>query len=109
MFRFGLSIKNVKFIYASFRYHGNCRSYVLNCHITLLKRIDEVLFNFQIEPTNKMSKSDIQSMVERLHSSKPHQRPKSAYEQGGVMGSYAAKGWGLGWGRPGSGGKAYNL
>ena len=56
-----------------------------------------------------MTEADIQAMVERLHSSKPRPRQKSAYEQGGVMGSYWATGWGHGWGTPGSGAKTYHM
>ncbi|CAB3984524.1 Hypothetical predicted protein [Paramuricea clavata] len=55
----------------------------------------------KVEP--KMSEAEIQEMVQRLHSSKAHPRPKSAYEQGGVMLSY----WNTGWDRPGTGGKRY--
>ena len=62
-----------------------------------------------MEPKDKMTEADIQAMVERLHSSKPRPRQKSAYEQGGVMGSYWATGWGHGWGTPGSGAKTYNM
>ena len=62
-------------------------------------------FNYFYQVEREMSKADIQAMVERLHSSKPRPRPKTAYEQGGVMLSFCVTGWES----PGSGGKRYDF